>query len=150
MKRDLKFEWFYPHSIGNVWHCLTNADLIAKWLMTNDFKPQVGHRFKFTAQPMPGWCGIVDCEVLEVVENSRLSYTWVSGPKPGSKDISTVVTWQLTSVQGGTRLVLEHTGFAGFRGYMTSFILGKGWKSKIANAFENQLDKLGAQYGQKV
>ncbi len=150
MKRDLRFEWFYPHSPANVWQCLTTAELIQQWLMANDFKPVVGHRFQFTAKPMPGWCGIVDCEVLEVVENKKLSYSWVSGPKPGSKDISTVVTWKLAAEQGGTRLVLEHTGFTGFRAWMTSFILGSGWKSHIAKAFANELDKIAARHGQKA
>jgi len=141
MKRDLKFEWLYPNTPDEVWHCLTNSELIEKWLMTNDFKPVIGHRFQFRAKPMPGWCGIVDCEVLELVPNKKLSYSWVSGPKQGSDQIKTVVTWKLIPEKDSTRLILEHTGFEGFRAWMTSFILGSGWKSHIAKAFASLLPK---------
>ncbi len=150
MKRDLRLEWIYPHRVEDVWECLTNAGLIAQWLMANDFQPVVGHRFRFTAKPMPGWCGVVDCEVLELVENKKLSYSWVSGPKVGSTDISTVVTWHLEAQGGSTRLVLEHTGFRGFRAWMTSFILGSGWKSHIAKAFSDTLDKIAQAHGTKA
>lgn len=147
MKRDLKLEWHYPHELAHVWKCLTSSELIAQWLMDNDFKAEVGHKFRFTAKPMPGWCGVVECEVLEVVENRKLSYSWVSGPTIGSMDISTVVTWYLSPAEGGTRLVLEHTGFKGFRAWMTSFILGNGWKSHIAKAFAKQLEKIATNHG---
>jgi hypothetical protein len=42
--------------------------------MKNDFQPVVGHRFNFRATPMPNWNGLIDCEVLVVEPNSRLSY----------------------------------------------------------------------------
>jgi uncharacterized protein YndB with AHSA1/START domain len=141
MKRDLKFEWLYPNTPEEVWNCLTNSDLIAKWLMPNDFRLQLGHKFQFRSKPMPGWSGIVDCEVTEIVPMEKLSYTWVSGPKPGSTAINTVVSWKLTREGGNTRLILEHTGFKGFRAWMTSFLLGSGWKSHISKAFEDLLPK---------
>jgi uncharacterized protein YndB with AHSA1/START domain len=146
MKRDIKLEWLYLHNVDVVWHCLVTSDLIAQWLMANDFLPIVGHKFRFTAKPMPGWCGIVECEVLEVAENKKLSYSWVSGPVPGSKDISTVVTWKLKQERDGTLLTLEHTGFSGFRAWMTSYILSNGWKSHIAKAFAATLEKEAARY----
>lgn len=141
MKRDIKLEWFYPHSQEDVWHCLTTSELIAEWLMVNDFKLELGHKFQFRAKPMPGWSGIVDCEVKEIVPNTKLSYTWVSGPNPGSTEISTLVTWRLLPEKGGTRLVLEHTGFRGFKAWMVSHMLGNGWKGKIAGAFADVLSK---------
>lgn len=150
MKRDIKLEWFYPHNAEDVWHCLTTSELIEQWLMTNDFKLQLGHKFQFRAKPMPGWSGIVDCEVKEIIPNRKLAYSWESGAKPGSNEISTVVTWHLIPENGGTRLVLEHTGFRGFKAWMTSFLLGKGWKGHIANAFANVLDQTAAQHANKA
>jgi uncharacterized protein YndB with AHSA1/START domain len=141
MKRDLKLEWLYPNSPDEVWHCLTDADLIAQWLMPNDFKLVLGHRFQFRSKPVPGWSGIVDCEVIEIVPKQQLSYTWVSGPKPGSSNIDTLVTWKLKAEKNGTRLILEHTGFKGFRAWLISYMLGSGWKSGIAKAFKNLLPK---------
>lgn len=141
MKRDLRFEWLYPNTPAEVWECLTTPELIGKWLMQNDFKLELGAVFQFQAKPMPGWSGIVDCRVLEIVPQRKLSYTWVSGPTPGSDKISTTVTWTLIPEKAGTRLILEHTGFTGFRAWMTSFLLGSGWKSHIAKAFADLLPK---------
>ncbi len=141
MKRDLKLEWLYPNTPEEVWHCLTSSELIAQWLMPNDFRLELGHRFQFRSKPVPGWSGIVDCKVLEIVPNQRLSYSWVSGPKPGSDNINTVVTWVLIPEKNGTRLILEHTGFKGFRAWMVSYMMGSGWNSKIAKAFEALLPK---------
>ena len=45
------------------------------------FSPVVGTRFKYVAKPMPGWSGIVECEVLEVREPFLLRYTWLGGEK---------------------------------------------------------------------
>ena len=53
-----------------IWRALTQPHLIEEWLMTNDFKPVVGHRFNLRAV----W-GAVDCQVQVVEENKRLSYT---------------------------------------------------------------------------
>jgi DNA-binding transcriptional ArsR family regulator len=47
--------------------------LIEQWLMQNDFRPVVGHRFNFRTTPMPHWNGVVDCEVLVVEPHERLS-----------------------------------------------------------------------------
>jgi uncharacterized protein YndB with AHSA1/START domain len=142
MKRDIRLEWVYPHPAEKVWECLTTPELIKQWLMENDFRLAKGHKFQFRAKPMRGWSGVVDCEVLEIIEHKKLSYTWVSGPKPGDNKINTVVTWHLVPEGSGTRLILEHTGFRGFNAWMVSFILGSGWKGKIAQSFAAVLDKI--------
>jgi uncharacterized protein YndB with AHSA1/START domain len=61
MQRDITIKWFFPHPPEQVWECLTNPDLISLWLMNNDFKPVVGHRFNFHTKPIPkmGFDGIV-------------------------------------------------------------------------------------------
>jgi uncharacterized protein YndB with AHSA1/START domain len=103
-----------PHAPDVVWSALTTAELIGRWLMPNDFAPVVGKTFTFRTKPMGGWDGVVHCEVLEVVANRRLVYSWKGGsddnPKYGSK-LDTVVTWTLAPVPGGTKLRLVHAGF---------------------------------------
>jgi len=122
----IRIETFYPFAVEQVWDALTDRESLAQWLMENDFRPQVGHKFSFRAKPMPGWNGIVDCEVLEVERPHALSYTWQSG---GHR---TTVTWTLQADQSGTRLLLEHTGFRGVGGWMTSkLMLGPGWKKML-------------------
>lgn len=113
------------HPPQRVWRALTTSELIAEWLMQNDFAPKVGHRFTFRATPVPGWSGITNCEVLEVDEPRLLSYRWGDGSESDS-GLVTVVTWNLTPQEGGTLVRMEHSGFrpadeAGYRG------MGGGW-----------------------
>jgi uncharacterized protein YndB with AHSA1/START domain len=60
-----------PHPPEKIWRALTQSHLIEEWLMKNDFKPVVDHRFN-----LRGDWGSVDCKVLEVEPNKTLSYTW--------------------------------------------------------------------------
>ena len=142
MANSINLQWFYLHPPELVWKVLTTPEMIAEWLMENNFKLQVGHKFKLTAKPTPGWSGIVECEILEIEQHKKLSYTWISGPKPGSNKVNTIVTWKLISEKNGTLLVLEHAGFKGFHGWFVSKILGSGWKGDIAKAFANILEKV--------
>ena len=103
--RTLVIEREMPYPPEKLWRALTEGPLIAEWLMTNDFRPVVGHRFTFRAAPVPGWNGIIDSEVLLVEPNSRLSYGWTS------MGLETVVTWTLTPNPGGTHLRMEQSGF---------------------------------------
>ena len=69
MQRDLVIKWHFPHPAEKVWECLTTPELLSQWLMKNDFKPVVGHKFNFFTKPIPkmGFDGIVYCEVIEIV-----------------------------------------------------------------------------------
>ena len=125
MRRDLRFEATYPHPPERVWRALTERAALAAWLMENDFEPRLGHRFTFRTRPAPGFDGVVHCEVTELEPPRRLAYTWKGGK------IDTTVSFALEAVEGGTRLVLEHRGFAGAGGMMVSYILGNGWKKMV-------------------
>ena len=125
MKRDLRFEFVYPHPPEKVWRALTDSKAIAQWLMENTFEPRLGQKFQFRTKPAPGFDGIVNCEVTELDPPRRLAYTWKGWP------IDTLVTFTLEAVAEGTRLRLEHTGFRGVKALMVSLIMGSGWKSKI-------------------
>ena len=83
-----------------IWRALTQPHLIEAWLMKNDFKPQVDHRFSLTAE----W-GSVDCKVLEVEPQRSLSYTW------DAMGLESTVTWTLTPTGKGTHLRMEQAGF---------------------------------------
>jgi len=54
---------------------------------------------------VPGWSGVIECEVLVVEPNVRLSYSW------GTLGLKNVVTWTLTPTAIGTRVRMEHSGF---------------------------------------
>jgi uncharacterized protein YndB with AHSA1/START domain len=139
MKRDFTLERTYPHPPERVWRALTDRRALSTWLMETDFEPVLGKQFTFRDKPRPGWDGITHGEVIELEPPRRLAYTWRGRPGPDKPfTIDTVVRWTLEPAGTGTRVVIEHTGFAGFRGVLVSFILSTGWKkllrTKLADA----------------
>src|SRR3954463_3384994 len=96
----------YPdHPPEKVWRVLTDPALIPRWTSTGrggrpvGFSTVVGTRFKLVAKPMPGWNGVVECEVLEVRAPSLLRYSW----RGGDDDDVTLVTNRLEPLADGTR-----------------------------------------------
>ena len=108
------FEKVLPYPAETIWHALTTTEVIAKWLMPNDFVARVGHRFNFRTRPMGDWDGVVQCEVLVCEPPRLLAYSWKGGsdkdPARGSR-LDTEVRWTLTPVADGTHVRMEHDGF---------------------------------------
>ncbi len=98
--RSVVVEREIPFPPEKIWRALTQPHLIEEWLMKNDFKPVVDHRFN-----LRGDWGAVDCKVLEVEPNKTLSYTWAA------MGLESVVTWTLSPTGTGTLLRMEQTGF---------------------------------------
>jgi uncharacterized protein YndB with AHSA1/START domain len=103
--RTLVIEREMPHPPEKIWRALTQGPLIKEWLMDNDLQPVVGHRFNFRSTPVPNWNGVIDCEVLVVEPNKKLSYSW------GSMGMESVVVWTLVATSGGTLVRFEQSGF---------------------------------------
>jgi len=137
MKSDIHLEWHLAFPPAEVWACLTDPALISQWLMKTDFQPVVGHHFQFLSKPKKafGWDGIVHGEVLEVIAEKKLSFRWRGGPGDGTLTLDSIVTWTLQSRPDGTSLTLDHTGFKGFRGYISSMVMKKGWGGHILRRF---------------
>ena len=100
--RSVVVERVVPFPPEKIWRALTQPHLIEEWLLKGDFKPVVGHGFTLRAD----W-GAVDCQVLAVEPDRRLSYTWAA------YGLESVVTWTLTATSTGTRLRMEQSGFRG-------------------------------------
>jgi uncharacterized protein YndB with AHSA1/START domain len=103
--RTLVVEKELSHPPEKVWRALTQGDLLKEWLMDNDFKPIVGHRFSFRATPMPNWDGRIDSQVMTVEPFEKLAYTW------NSMGLVSVVVWTLVATANGTLIRMEQTGF---------------------------------------
>jgi uncharacterized protein YndB with AHSA1/START domain len=134
--RDIVVEEVLPHAPDAVWKTLVTAELIARWLMPNDFEPRVGKRFTFRTRPMGDWDGVVHCEVLEVVPTQKLVYSWKGGSDANGEygsSLNTLVTWTLTAVESGTRLRLVQSGFCSPDNDFAFNMMSPGW-SKIAQA----------------
>lgn len=90
----------FAHPPAKLWRALTQPHLVAEWLMAGDVAAMPGYRFSFEAD----W-GTVDCEVVAVEPERKLSYSWTG------KGLESVVTWTLTPTAAGTHLRMEQVGF---------------------------------------
>jgi uncharacterized protein YndB with AHSA1/START domain len=138
--REIVVEEVLPHAPETIWKTLTAGELTDRWLMkSTGFAAVKGTRFSFQAKPAGESDGIVHCEVLEVVPNERLSYSWRGGDDRNAQygsNLDTIVTWTLTRVEGGTRLRLVHSGFVLPKNHTAYWAMGEGWKkivSRIGN-----------------
>jgi uncharacterized protein YndB with AHSA1/START domain len=124
--RSVVIEKELPHPPQKIWRALTEGPLIKEWLMENDFQPAVGHAFTLRMEPVQGWNGIIECQVLALEPCKTLSYAW------GTLGLGTVVTFTLTPTDTGTHLRVEQSGFgpdreANYKGAQY------GWQKFIAN-----------------
>ena len=106
----ISFEFDLPHGPEKVWRALTDPALLAEWLLPvvdRKLELERGAAFKLKSQPYPGWDGTVNCRILEIEAEKKLSCEWVVGDMA----IDTVVTFTLAATESGTRLSLVHSGF---------------------------------------
>jgi uncharacterized protein YndB with AHSA1/START domain len=124
--RSVIVEREFPHPPEKIWRALTQPHLIEEWLMKNDFKPVMGHRFHLRRTPKPDLNIVVDCQVLIVEPNKTLSYTW------SAFDLESVVTWTLTATSTGTHLRMEQSGFRPDQ-KLAYGGAKSGWRQSLAN-----------------
>jgi len=104
--------------------------------MKTDFKPIAGEKFRFmfTAKPGSMYEGVVDCEVIEIVPFSKLSYTWDGSLQDKSRYFNSLVTWMLVPKNNGTELQLEHDGFQILEDILSH---SSGWESCLTKLEEH-------------
>lgn len=105
MKRTISKEHFYSHEINQVWAAISQGDLISKWFIKADFNAVVGYQYTFTHENTK-----IKGEVLKADPVYELVYTWVVS---GTEAITTVA-WKLKEQDGGTLLILEHSGIENY------------------------------------
>lgn len=127
---------------ATLWRALTDSDLLALWLMPNDFRAEVGHRFTMRTDPAPMFDGTVHLEVLEIDEPHRMRWSWRGGP------IDTVVTFTVTELgPRSCRLEFLQEGFRGLGGEFARMFLRGGWRTigPLLGAVARTLDTLDRQ-----
>ena len=107
MEKDIKHTWFFNHKPDLVWEYLTKPELIEQWLGKTDFKPIVGHKFRFISP----YGNHSYCEVLEVNPFTTLSFSWQKNSAIDNKPFNSIVLWTLIPKENGTELQLVHTSF---------------------------------------
>ena len=133
--QDIVVDEVFAHAPEAIWKTLTTGELIGRWLMEpTGFEPVPGTHFTFQTRPAGAWDGIIRCQVLEVVPNQRLVYSWKGGDAANvgyGSQLDTVVTWTLSRVGGGTRLRLVHSGFLVPKNASALQTMGEGWKKVV-------------------
>jgi uncharacterized protein YndB with AHSA1/START domain len=90
-----------------VWGAITEPDEIEKWWADEArVQPEVGSLGEFRFRPP---AGILQFEVTELDKDKKVHWISRQGPPHWA---GTSVTWQLTPVHNGTKLVFTHDGFA--------------------------------------
>lgn len=107
----LRVEEFLPCPEESVWRALTDPDLIARWLMPNEFRLEAGHRFAIDSDPVRrcGLGGAGYCEVLDFDEGMMLRIAWAAAQETLS-GLDSTVTFTVAPEGSGTRLIIEHDG----------------------------------------
>ena len=135
-RQDIVVDEVFPHAPEVVWKTLTTPELMGRWLsmQPTGFEPRKGNRFTYQTTPAGEWNGVIQCEVLEVIPNERLVYTWRGGHEAnvgyGSR-LETVVTWTLSKVESGTRVHLVHSGFVRPRNDTAFKNMSVGWTKVV-------------------
>jgi uncharacterized protein YndB with AHSA1/START domain len=93
--RLLTAERTYPAEVDEVWDALTSPERVPRWLTPVSGDLREGGRFQLE--------GNAGGDVLSCAPPHRLSITWEYGGEMSWVDV------ELTTVEGGTRLRLEHT-----------------------------------------
>jgi uncharacterized protein YndB with AHSA1/START domain len=126
MLTNIHKEITYAQPRAKVWRALTEPALIGKWLMKPEgFAPVVGTKFILRAEGRQrGWRGFVECEVLAVALERKLTYSWIGDPDQPPLTL----TFRLEDHGAGTKLVLDHEGFEGLGGWLLAkLVMGPGW-----------------------
>jgi uncharacterized protein YndB with AHSA1/START domain len=90
-----------------VWRHLEEPDLLAGWLMRNNFQATPGTDFQFLKTASGEWDGTINSRLLEFDPPRRMSFTW----NANTIGTDTLVTIELDAQGEGTQLRLLHTNW---------------------------------------
>ncbi|MGH2645116.1 MAG: SRPBCC family protein [Chitinophagaceae bacterium] len=164
MRRTIRLKTYFPYKRYLLWKSITDSGLLGKWFMENDLVAELNHEFTFHKDPQPGWDGMTYCKVTEIEPFQKITYTY-SGKAGGEKtlacagihsdradkavkgiftQLNTVLSFTLITDCRGSCLILEHSGFKGFKQVIVSFVFGMGWKRQMRK-LRVLLDKLNTE-----
>ncbi|HEV7781942.1 MAG TPA: SRPBCC domain-containing protein [Chitinophagaceae bacterium] len=126
--------------VSTVWKAITDKDEMKKWYFDLDaFKAEVGFNFQFTGQGSKGEKYLHLCEVMEVVPQEKLVYSWRYDGLEGNS----FVTFELSPEGNKTKLKLTHAGLETFPQPNSDFAkesFAKGWTELIGTLLPKYLE----------
>lgn len=130
----------YNASIDKTWSALTSVDEMRNWyFQLEDFKPKAGFKFDFLGGPEDGKQYLHLCEVTEVEESKKITYSWRYDNYPGNS----LVIWELFAKGDQTLLRLTHSGLETFAGLGVEFektSFNGGWTYFLHTALKGYLE----------
>lgn len=97
--------------VSKVWKAITDRDQMKSWYFDLiEFIPRAGFRFEFSGGPSPEKQYLHLCEITDVVQEKKLTYSW---KYKGFTGIS-YVNFELSEQENQTLLRLTHSGIETF------------------------------------
>jgi uncharacterized protein YndB with AHSA1/START domain len=143
VNHSIVLERIFDVPAKRVWKAITDKNEMKSWYFDlEDFQAEVGFRFQFTGESNDGTQYLHLCEIIEVVPDKKLTYSWRYDGFPGVS----FVTFELFEQGSKTRLRLTHSGIGSFPSDNGDFALHnfeKGWNEIINKSLQSHLEKHG-------
>jgi len=127
--------------VHEVWNAITQKELMKEWYFDlQESKPEVGFKFQFKGGPTPEKQYLHLCEVVEVVPEKKLKYSWRYDGFEGNS----FVTFEFFNLGETTKLRLTHEGIETFPQENLDFALTnfvQGWTYFINTSLPNFFSK---------
>jgi uncharacterized protein YndB with AHSA1/START domain len=126
---------------SRVWTALTDKNEMKKWYFDlKDFRPEVGFEFRFLGGKDENNQYLHICEITEVVEKKKISYSWRYDGYPGKS----IVTFELLEERENTKIKLIHEGIETFgteNPDLAKENFEAGWEVIIGTSLKNYFEK---------
>ena len=130
--------------VESVWQAITYKDKMKDWYFDFDaFQPAPGFEFRFYGGD-ENQQFLHICQVKEVEENKRLSYSWRYDGYPGES----LLTFELYDEGEKTKVRLTHAGLETFPSDNPAFAkenFEAGWNEIIGTSLKDYLEKNNTQ-----
>ncbi len=137
---DFVIERTYNAPVAAVWQAITDRDAIKQWFMDfEDFKPEIGSKFHFTAKDNDQVSWLHRCVVKYVIPLKKLAYSWRYEGYEGD----TLVTMELFDEGDETRVKLTHSGLSNLA-KIPAFArenFAAGWTKLIGTLLKNYVGR---------
>jgi uncharacterized protein YndB with AHSA1/START domain len=124
-----------------VWKALTEKELMKQWYFDlEEFKIEIGFKFQFTGGPSPEKQYVHLCEIIDVIPEQKLSYSW----KYKGYEGNSLVTFELFHEGNQTKLILTHSGIETFPHDNPDFAIGnfeEGWNAIVNTGLKDFVEQ---------
>ena len=137
-------ERVFDAPVDVMWKAITDRNEMKQWYFDlQEFRAEPGFRFSFMGGPDDRQYRHL-CEVIDVVPNKKLSYTWKYDGYEGESK----VTFELFPEGKKTRLKLTHEGLETFLANQPDFArknFEEGWTAIVGTSLKEYIAKKGAE-----